>query len=74
VPFYCLKAVSDGGDEELPMDFNRYRDGAGRFSRVRIGAACALRPWLTPALLRFDRQCRRSIDRLGEYLVDARFD
>jgi hypothetical protein len=56
------------------MDFNRYRDGEGRFSRVRIGAACALRPWLAPGLLRFDRQCRRSIDRLGEYLVDARFD
>ena len=74
VPFYCLKAVSDGGDEELPMDFNRYRDGAGRFSRVRIGAACGLRPWLAPGLLRFDRQCRRCIDRLGEYLVHARFD
>jgi adenosylhomocysteine nucleosidase len=74
VPFYCLKAVSDGGDEELPMDFNRYRDGEGRFSRVRIGAACALRPWLAPALLSFDRQCRRSIDLLGEYIVDARFD
>jgi adenosylhomocysteine nucleosidase len=72
VPFYCLKAVSDGGDEELPMDFNRYRDGAGRFSRVRIGAACGLRPWLAPGLLRFDRQCRRSIDHLGEYLVHAR--
>ena len=74
LPFYCLKAVSDGGDEELPMDFNRFRDSEGRFSRVRIGAACALRPWLVPALLNFDRQCRRSIDRLGEYLVDARFD
>jgi len=74
VPFYCLKAVSDGGDEELPMDFNRFRDTEGRFSRVRIGAACALRPRLAPGLLRFARQCRRSIDCLGEYLVHARFD
>lgn len=74
VRFYCLKAVSDGGNEELPMDFNRFRDAEGRFSRVRIGAACALRPWLAPALMRFDRQCRRSIDRLGEYLVHARFE
>lgn len=74
VAFYCVKAVSDGGNEELPMDFNRFRDAEGRFSRARIGAACALRPWLVPGLLRFDRQCRRSIDRLGEYLVQARFE
>lgn len=73
VPFYCLKAVSDGADEELPMDFNRFRDSEGRFSRLRIGAACALRPWLAPALLRFDRQCCRSSERLGECLVHARF-
>ncbi len=73
VPFYCLKAVSDGADEELPLNFNRFRDAEGRFSRVRIGAACALRPWLVPALVRFDRQCRRSIERLGESLVHARF-
>jgi uridine phosphorylase len=74
VAFYCVKAVSDGAEEELPLDFNHSRDSEGRFSRARIGAACALRPWLAPGLLRFDRQCRRSIDRLGEYLVQARFD
>jgi nucleoside phosphorylase len=73
VPFFCLKAVGDGAGEELPMDFNLFRDVTGRFSRARIGAACALRPWLAPGLLRFDRQCRRSIERLGECLVHARF-
>lgn len=73
LPFYCLRVVSDGPKEELPMDFNRYRDSKGRFSRVRIAAACALRPWAIPALLRFDRQCRRSAEILGECLVHARF-
>lgn len=73
LPFYCLRVVSDGLKEELPMDFNRYRDGKGRFSRVRIAAACALRPWAIPALLRFDRQCRCSAEILGECLVHARF-
>jgi adenosylhomocysteine nucleosidase len=73
LPFYCLRAVSDGLEEELPMDFNRYRDSKGRFSRLRIAAACALRPWAVPALLRFDRQCRWSAGILGDYLVHARF-
>jgi adenosylhomocysteine nucleosidase len=73
LPFYCLRTVSDGLREELPMDFNRYRDSEGRFSRLRIAAACAVRPWVVPALLRFDRQCRASAEVLGDCLVHARF-
>ena len=73
LPFYCLRVVSDGPKEELPMDFNRYRDSNGRFSRMRIAAACAVRPWAVPALLRFDRQCQSSAEILGDCLVHARF-
>jgi adenosylhomocysteine nucleosidase len=72
-PFYCVRVVSDGPEEELPMDFNLYRDSAGRFSRPRIAAACALRPWGVPALLRFERRCRWSAGILGDCLVHARF-
>jgi adenosylhomocysteine nucleosidase len=72
-PFYCVRVVSDGPEEELPMDFNLYRDSAGRFSRPRIAAACALRPWVVPALLRFERRCRWSAGILGDCLVHARF-
>jgi len=72
-PFYCVRVVSDGLEEELPMDFNLYRDSLGRFSRVRIAAACALRPWVVPALLRFEQRCRWSAKILGDCLVHARF-
>jgi uridine phosphorylase len=72
-PFYCVRVVSDGQEEELPMDFNLYRDSAGRFSRIRIAAACALRPWAVPALLRFEQRCRWSAGILGDCLVNARF-
>ena len=71
---YCVKAVSDSADEDLPLDFNRYRDEEGRFSRGRIALACALRPWVVPKLLIFDRQCRLASDRLGECLVNARLE
>jgi adenosylhomocysteine nucleosidase len=72
-PFYCVRVVSDGPEEELPMDFNLYRDSEGRFSRPRIAVACALRPWAVPALLRFERRCRWSAGILGDCLVHARF-
>jgi adenosylhomocysteine nucleosidase len=71
--FYCLRVVSDDASEDLPLDFNRYRDREGRFAKGRIAAACALRPWLVPRLMRFDRQCRHSAESLGECLVNARF-
>ena len=74
VRFYCVKAVSDGADEDLPLDFNRYRDDEGRFSHWRIALACAWRPWVVPNLLNFDRRCRRACDRLGECLVNARVE
>lgn len=72
-PFYCVRVVSDCLEEELPMDFNLYRDSKGRFSRLRIAAACVLRPWAVPALLRFDKRCRWSAGILGDCLVNARF-
>lgn len=73
VPFYCIRAVSDAASEDLPLDFNIYRDGEGRFSRARIAAALLLRPHKIPPLLRFDRNCRQAARRLGDYLVDCRF-
>lgn len=73
LPFYCVRVVSDTAGETLPLDFNRYRDPAGRFSRGRIAAAATLRPWSIPGLLRFERNSRRASILLGDFLADCRF-
>ena len=73
LPFYCVRVVSDTACEELPLDFNRYRDEVGRFSRNRIAMAAALRPWSIPGLVRFDRNSRRASLTLGDFLADCRF-
>jgi adenosylhomocysteine nucleosidase len=72
VPFRCIKAVSDIAAEDLPLDFNLYRDPAGRFSRSRIALAAMRRPLTAiPALLRLDRNCRHAADKLGEFFADC---
>ncbi len=72
VPFRCIKAVSDTAAEDLPLDFNLYRDAAGRFSRSRIALAAMRRPFSAiPALLRLDRNCRRAAEKLGEFFADC---
>jgi adenosylhomocysteine nucleosidase len=73
LPFYCVRVVSDTAGEELPLDFNRYRDLAGRFSRAGIALAAVTRPWLIPGLIRFDRNSRRASLTLGDFLADCRF-
>lgn len=72
-PFYCVRIVSDDAARALPLDFNRLRDAAGRFSRSRIAFAALARPSTIGPLMRFDAACRRSAILLGESLADCRF-
>jgi adenosylhomocysteine nucleosidase len=72
VPFRCIKVVSDTAVEDMPLDFNLYRDSAGRFSRSRIALAALGRPFTAiPALLRLDRNCRLAAEKLGEFFADC---
>ncbi len=74
VPFVCIRAVSDRAGETLPLDFNRYRNRRGDFSRTRIALAAMAHPFtVMPQLIEFDRNCRRAADALGDFLADCRF-
>jgi hypothetical protein len=73
IPFYCVRVISDEAGYSLPLDFNRYRDATGRFSRLRIALAAVTRPAVVAPLMRFDSVCRRSAILLGESLADCRF-
>lgn len=73
IPFYCVRAVSDGATEDLPLDFNRFRDPEGRFSKWSITAAVLVHPSKLTSLLQFRRTCGRAAEQLGEFLVHCRF-
>jgi adenosylhomocysteine nucleosidase len=73
VPFYCVRVVSDRADEDMPLDFNLYRDAEGRFSRSRIAMAAMAKPFARiPALLRLERNCRQASESLGAFFADCR--
>lgn len=74
VPFYCVRAVSDTANEDLPLDFNLYRDPAGRFSLPRIAMAAMSRPFTRiPALKRLEANCNVASESLGAFFADCRF-
>ncbi len=72
LPFGCVRVVSDAAGEDLPLDFNRYRDADGRFEKTRIALAALARPFtVLPSLIRLDRQCRQASERLGEFFANC---
>jgi adenosylhomocysteine nucleosidase len=71
--FYSVRAVSDTSAEDMPLDFNLYRDPEGRFSRTRIALAAMTRPFTAiPALLRLERNCKIAARSLGDYFAHCR--
>ena len=73
VPFYCVRAVSDTAQENMPLDFNLYRDSAGRFSLPKIALAAVTRPFTRiPALRRLEANCNVASESLGAFFADCR--
>jgi len=74
VPFMCIRVVSDTAADDMPLDFNRFRNADGNFSRTRIALAAMARPFSAmPGLMELDRNCRRASRSLGDFLADCRF-
>jgi adenosylhomocysteine nucleosidase len=69
VPFYCVKGVSDGLQDQLP-DFNRFLSAEGRFRRARFVLFAALRPWLWPALVRLGENSGKAARCMRDCLLD----
>lgn len=74
MPCRAIRVVSDTAQEDLPLDFNRYRDDDGRFQLTRIAIAGLMRPFSAlPELMRLDRQSRIASEKLGEFLANCKF-
>jgi hypothetical protein len=74
VPYTCIRVVSDAADQDLPLDFNKFRKTSGDFDLNRIALAAVARPFsVMLPLLEFDRNCRRASEILGDFLADCRF-
>ena len=52
----AVRAVCDTVEEDLPLDFNRYRDASGRLDRLYVARAALLRPGLIVPLWRLRRR------------------
>ncbi|MEQ1884676.1 MAG: hypothetical protein ABL967_06415 [Bryobacteraceae bacterium] len=73
IPFGCVKVVSDTANQDMPLDFNRYRSPSGDFLRTRIALAAIARPFtVMPRLMELDRNCRKASTALGDFFANCK--
>ncbi len=69
IPFYCIKGVSDGFNDQLP-DFNNFISASGQFRLTRFILFALLRPWRWPALIRMGENSSKAAQGIAEALLD----
>lgn len=68
VPFLIARSITDLLDEDLPLDFNRYRNGDGRIDSKRVVKAALVRPRAFAGLLELRKRSRICSARLAEFV------
>jgi adenosylhomocysteine nucleosidase len=68
VPVAIIRAISDGSDEDLPVDFTKCLTSAGRVKSSALLKELLERPARIPELIRFGRQSRSAARKLCAFL------
>ncbi len=68
IPIGVIRAISDGSDEDLPIDFEKCLSPSGKVKSFSLFKELALKPGKIPQLLRFGRQSRAAADKLVGFL------
>jgi adenosylhomocysteine nucleosidase len=68
VPCVAVRAISDGADEDLPVDFGRILDSHGHLKMGGLLKEVGLSPYRIPLLVQFGRQSRAAAKSLADFL------
>jgi adenosylhomocysteine nucleosidase len=68
VPWLAVRAITDGVDDDLPLDFNALADASGNVHRGRILLATLTHPWKIPALIRLGKRSSLAAENLAAFL------
>jgi nucleoside phosphorylase len=70
IPVVVIRSVSDGSEEQMPIDFEKCLDPDGSVKVLPLLKELAKRPGQVPALIRFGQQSRASAEKIVEFLDD----
>jgi adenosylhomocysteine nucleosidase len=66
-----VRVISDGADEDLPLDFNRFFTSDQKMDYLKLFWEIGKHPGYVRALLRFQRQTQSAAQRLANTLVQV---
>jgi adenosylhomocysteine nucleosidase len=68
VPFLIVRSITDLLDEDLPLDFNQYRNSDGRVDPKKVVNAAFLRPAAFKGLLELRKRSKLCAARMAEFV------
>ena len=68
IPAVVLRAISDGNDEDLPVDFSRCLTKEGKVKAGPLLKGLLARPSRVPGLIRFGVRSRKAAANLAQFL------
>jgi adenosylhomocysteine nucleosidase len=68
IPYLIARAISDGFDEDLPVDFNRCRDKSGRVSPRKVVQAALVKPRAFKGLIQLKRRADLCSNNLAAFI------
>lgn len=68
LPFLVARSITDLLDEDLPLDFNRFRNCDGRVDQKRVVRAALLRPGAFKGLLDLRQRSKLCAERMAEFV------
>lgn len=68
LPFLVIRSISDRLYEDLPLDFNQYRNSDGRVDPRKVVNAALLRPGALKALFELRKRSKLCAGRLAEFV------
>lgn len=69
IPWLAVRAITDGVNDELPLDFNALANSDGSVNRGRILRATLAQPHKIPALIRLGQRSSLAANNLAAFLV-----
>jgi nucleoside phosphorylase len=68
IPVGVIRAISDGNEEDLPINFEKCLTSSGRVRTIPLLKELARNPAKVPELIRFGRQSRAAAEKLAGFL------
>ena len=68
IPAVAIRAISDGLDEDLPLDMSQLFTDEGQLSIPRVMSQVALHPQAIPGLMKLRQNCRHAAESLARFL------